>query len=300
MSVPLLLVDAFAEAPFGGNSAAVCLLDGPADAGWMQAVAAELRQPATAFVWPAGGRGDAASTREGPAAARGVPFGLRWFVAAAELTLCGHGTLAAAHALWESGRLPMDAPARFETVSGELTARRAADPSAQRADGLIALDFPADPVERVSPPPHLIEALGVEPVAVSRGRLDYLVELGSERAVRALRPDFARLRLVETRGVIVTAPGRHAGPDAAGDYDCVSRFFAPSVGLDEDAVTGSAHCAVGPYWGRRLGRATLRAYQASARGGVLQVRLDGSRVELAGRAQTVLLGSLLAGPPPAP
>jgi PhzF family phenazine biosynthesis protein len=268
MDLPLFLVDAFAEAPFGGNGAAVCLLDRPADAGWMQAVAAELRQPATAFAWPN---------------QQGDGVGLRWFVAAAELMLCGHGTLATAHVLWETGRLAADAPARFETVSGALAARRHGD--------LIALDFPAVPVEPVAPPPHLIEALGVAPRAVSRGSLDYLVELGSEQEVRELRPDFARLRLVEARGVIVTAPGE------AGRYDCVSRFFAPSVGLDEDAVTGSAHAALGPYWGQRLGRTILRAYQASARGGALRIRLDGDRVELAGRALTVMRGSLLAGPP---
>jgi PhzF family phenazine biosynthesis protein len=210
-------------------------------------------------------------------------FELRWFVAAAELTLCGHGTLAAAHALWETGRLSLDAPARFETVSGALAARR--------DGGLVVLDFPAEPVERVTPPLHLLSALGVEPRAVSRGSLDYLVELGTEEEVRAVRPDFAGLRQVETRGVIVTAPAQSEG------YDCVSRFFAPSVGLDEDAVTGSAHCAIGPYWGQRLGRTTLRAYQASARGGALQIRLDGSRVELGGRAVTVMEGSLLTAPP---
>jgi PhzF family phenazine biosynthesis protein len=271
MSVPLYLVDAFATAPFGGNSAAVCLLDGPADAGWMQTVAAELRQPATAFVWPSG-----------------AGFGLRWFVVASELTLCGHGTLAAAHALWEAGRLLLDRPARFETVGGPLAARR--------AGSLIALDFPAEPVQPVVPPPHLVEALGVEPRAVARGRLDYLIELASEEDVRAVQPDVARLRQVETRGVIVTALAA-PGPDAT--YDVVSRFFAPSVGLDEDAVTGSAHCAIGPYWGKRLGRTTLMAYQASARGGTLTVRLNDSRVELAGPAVTVLRGSLLASPPPA-
>jgi PhzF family phenazine biosynthesis protein len=270
MNPPLFLVDAFAEAPFGGNTAAVCLLDEPADAAWMQAVAAEVRQPATAFVWPAG---------DG--------FGLRWFVVASELTLCGHGTLAAAHVLWETGQLPADVPARFQTVGGALAARR---------DGnLIVLDFPAEPVHPVAPPPHLVEALGIEPRAIVRGRLDYLVELASEEDVRAVRPDISRLRQVETRGVIVTALAT-PGPVAPG-YDVVSRFFAPSVGLDEDAVTGSAHCAIGPYWCERLGRTTLVAYQASARGGTMTVRLDGSRVELGGPAVTIMRGSLLAQPP---
>ena len=270
MGVPVFLVDAFAAAPFAGNTAAVCLLDGPADSTWMQTVAAELRQPATAFVHPLGtGQSDR--------------FGLRWFVPGSELVLCGHGTLATAHVLWETGRLVPGVPASFETVSGTLTAHR---------DGnLIALDFPAEPVEPVAAPPHLLEALAAPACAVMRGRLDYLVELESEDAVRALTPDFARLRQVETRGVIVTARATTPG------YDAVSRFFAPGVGLDEDAVTGSAHCALGPYWGERLGRPTLVAYQASARGGTVQVRLDGSRVRLGGRAVTVMEGSLLAPTP---
>jgi PhzF family phenazine biosynthesis protein len=153
------------------------------------------------------------------------------------------------------------------------------------------LDFPAEPVEPAMAPPHLVEGLGAAPLAILRGRLDYLVELASEDDVRAVKPDFARLRQVETRGVIVTAPSATPG------YDVVSRFFAPSVGLDEDAVTGSAHCALGPYWGERLGRTALRAYQASARGGTVQVRLDGTRVRLGGRAVTVLEGALLVPPP---
>ena len=161
MNLPLFLVDAFADAAFGGNSAAVCLLAGPADPHGMQAVAAELRQPATAFVWPAGGA-----------------FGLRWFVPAAELRLCGHGTLAAAHVLWEAGRLPLDEPASFETVSGPLAAHRDGD--------LIALDFPAESLEPAVPPPHLLEALGVEARAVLRGSMDYLVELAG-RAVTVMR-----------------------------------------------------------------------------------------------------------------
>jgi PhzF family phenazine biosynthesis protein len=262
MMLPVFLVDAFADAPLAGNVAAVCLLDEPADPAWMQAVAAELQQAATAFVH-----------------ARGDGFSLRWFVASGELTLCGHGTLASAHILWESGRLSVTIPARFQTVSGTLTARR---------DGpLILLDFPAEPVVPVQPPPDLVEALGIEPRTVLRGRLDYLVELASEADVRALTPDLARLRLVETRGVIVTA--RSDVPD----YDIVSRFFAPSVGIDEDAVTGSAHCALGPYWSARLGQETIVGYQASARGGTVRVRVDGARVELAGRAVTTLRGSLL-------
>jgi PhzF family phenazine biosynthesis protein len=272
LTVPIFLVDAFADAPFAGNSAIVCLLDGPADTAWMRAVAAEVRQPATAFVH---------SMQPG----RSNTFGLRWFVPSGELVLCGHGTLATAHALWEAGRLDLDVPAHFETASGSLAAHRDGD--------LIALDFPSEPVEPAVPPPDLVEALGVESRAVLRGRLDYLVEVGSEQDVRALRPDFARLRQVETRGVIVTARGSTPG------YDIVSRFFAPGVGLDEDEVTGSAHCSLGPYWGERLGRTTLTAFQASARGGTVSVALEGSRVRLGGKAVTVMRGSLLASPPPA-
>jgi PhzF family phenazine biosynthesis protein len=270
MRVPVFFVDAFADAPFGGNTAAVCLMDGPADAGWMQAVAGELKQPATAFVHQIQ---DAGEER----------FGLRWFVPGSELTLCGHGTLATAHVLWETGRLALERPARFETIGGAL--------AAQRDGELVVLDFPAEPVDEVAAPADLIEGLGVEPRAVCRGRLDYLVALASEREVREARPDFARLRQVETRGIIITALASTPG------YDFVSRFFAPSVGLDEDAVTGSAHCSLGPYWGKALGRTTLRAYQASARGGSVAVRLDGARVRLGGRAVTVLEGSLLAPPP---
>jgi PhzF family phenazine biosynthesis protein len=266
MLLPVFLVDAFADVPFAGNAAAVCLLDTPADPAWMQAVADELQQAATAFVHRPGD-----------------DFTLRWFVPSRELLLCGHGTLAAAHILWESGRLTPTAPARFETVSGALTARR---------DGSsILLDFPAEPVVPVESPSDLIGALGIEPRAVLRGRFDYLVELASAAEVRALRPDLARLRQVETRGVIVTAQSDTP------DYDVVSRFFAPSVGIDEDAVTGSAHCALGPYWSALLGRETIVGYQASARGGTVTVRVDGDRVELAGRAITTLRGSLLVLPP---
>jgi PhzF family phenazine biosynthesis protein len=266
--LPLYVVDAFADRPFTGNAAAVCLLDGPADAAWMQAVAGEMQQAATAFVYE-----------------QGEGFGLRWFVPVTELKLCGHGTLAAAHALWEAGQLWPDAPARFHTVSGTLSARRDGD--------LIALDFPAEPVEQLTAPPAgLAEALGVEARSVARGRLDYLVEVASEAEVRAVRPDFAWLRQIEARGIIVTAAA-----DSGTAHDIVSRFFAPSVGIDEDAVTGSAHCLLGPYWQPKLGRETLVGYQASTRGGTVRVRVTGARVELGGKALTVLNGSLLAPPP---
>lgn len=271
MSFPLHLVDAFADAPFAGNSAAVCLLpgagdttaDGAWDTAWMQAVASELHQPATAFVRRAG-----------------ATFELRWFTEASELALCGHGTLATAHVLWETGLLDTQQPATFETQAGTLAATR---------DGAwITLDFPAQPARPVDPPPDLLAAIAITPRAVARSDLDYLLELDSEAAVRAIKPDVARLRQVETRGVIVTAPSSQAG------VDIVSRFFAPRFGLDEDAVTGSAHCTLGPYWAERIGRATLQAYQASARGGSVRVEVAGERVRLGGRALTVLRGELFA------
>jgi PhzF family phenazine biosynthesis protein len=263
--IPLTLVDAFTHTPFAGNSAAVCLLPeaavAPDETAWMQTVAREMNQPATVFV----------RRHEGG-------FALRWFTAEAELQLCGHGTLATAHVLWDGGLLHPDETADFETRGGALRATRDGD--------WITLDFPAQPAHPVDVPPDLIEALGVEPRAVARSDLDYLVELASEAEVRAVRPDVERLRGMETRGVIVTAPASLPG------FDVVSRFFAPRFGLDEDAATGSAHCALGPYWSERLGRRTLLAYQASVRGGVVRVAVEGTRVRLGGQAVTVLTGSL--------
>lgn len=266
MSVPLLQVDAFTEKPFAGNPAAVCLLRAAHDDEWMQSVAAEMNLSETAFVHP---RDD-------------DDLSLRWFTPTVEVDLCGHATLAAAHALWETGRLGADAPARFHTRSGLLTARR-------DDEGVIELDFPATPPTEAPAPEGLLEALGVEdPRTVARTRFDYLVELASADAVRAVAPDFARLRAVETRGVMVTA----ASDDPAHHF--VSRFFAPAVGVDEDPVTGSAHCALAQFWGARLEKDRLTGYQASARGGVVRLERCGERVRLGGRAVTVLRGELLA------
>jgi len=254
-------VDAFASSVFGGNPAAVCFLDHPYDAEWMQNMARELNLPATAFV------------RE-----NGAPE-LRWFAPRAELELCGHGTLAAAHVLWDTGRLRRDQTAQFETRNGRLSA-------AQR-DGWIEMDFPASPDEAAPAPPGLAEALGATPNYVGRSKFDYVVELEDEETVRVLNPDFHCLRSIRTRGVIVTSRA------TSGDADFVSRFFAPSVGIDEDQVTGSAHCCLTPFWSRRLGTARLVARQLSVRGGVLKVTLEGDRVRLAGQAVTVMRGELL-------
>jgi len=267
MSLDLFQVDAFTDRPFAGNPAAVCLLDGPADASWMQDVARERNVSATAFLEP---------TDDG--------FHLRWFTPAVELELCGHATLASAHVLAETGRLQPGTPARFQTRGGPLTADLRGE--------WIEMDFPAKPAAPVSPPEDLLAALGGAACVVSRSTFDYyLVELASEAAVRSAAPDFARLRTVPSRGVILTAQGAAGGP-----YDFVSRFFAPRLGIDEDPVTGSAHCTLAPYWVEKLAREELLGYQASARGGVVRVRLAGDRVKLAGQAVTVLRGQLVRTP----
>jgi len=258
----LLQIDAFADAPFTGNPAAVCLLgDAVRDDAWMQNLAAEMNLAETAFL----------RRRDGD-------WSLRWFTPVVEVALCGHATLASAHALFEEGLLAPDGTARFHTRSGVLTARHAGD--------LIELDFPVTVAERCQPAEGLIEALGMHPVSVARSEFDYLVEVATEDDVRALEPDRAMLRRIPVRGVIVTSRASTKG------FDFVSRFFAPGSGIDEDPVTGSAHCALAPYWAPRLGKTDFVAYQASPRGGVLRVTLDGNRVRLAGRAVTVLRGDL--------
>jgi len=258
----LLTIDAFTDQPFRGNPAAVCLLDRERDAEWMQQVAAEMNLSETAFLL----RAD-----DG--------WSLRWFTPAVEVDLCGHATLASAHALW-SEKTDDASTLRFHTRSGLLTASR---------DGeWIELDFPAKREEKVDAPPELLDALGArDAVYVGKNQFDYLVELRSEADVRALQPDHAALRKLPVRGVIVTSRG------ANGKYDFVSRFFAPGSGVDEDPVTGSAHSCLAPYWSPRLGKDDFVAYQASRRGGYLRVRLAGDRVKMAGRAVTVLRGELV-------
>ena len=189
-------------------------------------------------------------------------------------------TLASAHELWEQGHIGPDEQARFYTRSGLLTA--------QRAGNWIEMDFPAKPEVQTAAPEGLVEALGATPKYVGKNAFDYIVELDSEEAVRALRPNFSVLEKILVRGVIVTSRGT--------DYDFVSRFFAPASGINEDPVTGSAHCCLGPFWGSRLSRTEFVAYQASARGGVVRVRLEGDRVRLSGQAVTVLRGQLLVVP----
>ena len=270
MSIPIFQVDAFTDEPFKGNPAGVCLLRGPAnpvvadETGWMQSVAAEMNLAETAFPLP-----------------EGDGFRLRWFTPRVEVKLCGHATLATAHVLWEQGLLPPDREARFQTLSGLLTARR--------EGGLVELDFPSRPP--LPEPPEwadaVVGALGIKPVYIGMSAEDILFEAADEGAVRGVKPDFATLRTLPARGVIVTSRSTDKR------FDFISRFFAPAVGVDEDPVTGSSHTVLVPYWAGRLGKRTFTAYQASARGGVLRLRLDGERVKIAGRAVTVIKGELV-------
>lgn len=262
MGQKITQVDAFADRPFAGNPAAVCILEQEAEETWMQNVAREMNLPETAFLCPQEGK-----------------FRLRWFTPAVEVALCGHATLASAHVLWQEGHLQPSEQARFLTKSGLLTADLRGE--------WIELDFPAVHEVEANPPTGLLEALGSLAVRyVGKNQFDYLVELESEEALRSLAPDFRRLRQIPARGVIVTS--RSASPQ----FDFVSRFFAPGSGIDEDPVTGSAHCTLGPYWEKRLHQRAFMAYQASPRGGVVRVRTEGSRVRLGGRAVTVLRGEL--------
>lgn len=266
-AVPLLQIDAFAAGPFTGNPAAVCLLSAARDAAWMQAVAAEMNLAETAFLVPR-------ATDDG--------WDLRWFTPTIEVDLCGHATLASAHALWQTGRLADDAVARFHSRSGVLTAARHGD--------TIELDFPAEPASEAPAPAGMVEALGLTPLWVGRNRMDVLVQLARESDVRALAPDVAALAHIPARGIIVTS----VASAASGEYDFVSRFFAPAAGVPEDPVTGSAHCCLAPFWAERLGRMEMTGWQASRRGGAVRVRAAGERVKLGGRAVTVLRGELVA------
>jgi PhzF family phenazine biosynthesis protein len=265
MAISIVQVDAFTQKPFGGNPAAVCVLPEPRPETWMREVAREMNLSETAFLVPEDGG-----------------YHLRWFTPAVEVALCGHATLASAHVLWEDGHLAQGTQARFRTLSGMLMAD-------QRGEW-IDMGFPAKSGTPVAAPSGMLAALGVEgeALAVERNQFDYLVEIGSEERLRALAPDHSALRKVEARGVIVTAKASMAG------YDFVSRFFAPGAGVDEDPVTGSAHCALGPYWMGRLGKQEFLAYQASARGGTVRVRVAGDRVMLSGQAVTVMRAELLA------
>ncbi len=269
MSQKIVQVDAFTDKPFAGNPAAVCLMDTAADEVWMQNVALEMNLSETAFLYP---------IESG--------YHLRWFTPAAEVKLCGHATLATAHMLYEDGHVPTDHAIRFQTKSGELVARRNGE--------WIELDFPAIEVSPVEPSQELVDALGVAPLQTTKGDTlhkvqddaDYLVQLESEAAVRSLSPDFGAISRLDARGLIVTAEASTAG------LDFVSRGFFPAYGINEDPATGSAHCALATFWAKQLGKNEFMAYQASARGGHVKVRVDGNRVFLGGQAVTVMRGEL--------
>lgn len=258
----LYQVDAFTDIPFRGNPAGVCLLEKPISDARMQDVAREMNLAETAYLLP-----------------EGDGYRLRWFTPMVEVDLCGHATLASAHMLWERGMLPPTRQAKFYTKSGLLVAARQGP--------CIELDFPTEAPEPVDPPADLIKALGVRPTYVGRNRMDYLVEVSDAATVRRMAPDLPVLRAISSRGFIVTA----ASDDPK--YDFISRFFAPGAGVDEDPVTGSAHCALGPYWATKLGKTELSAYQASPRGGSLGVRTAGERTFLLGQAVMVMRVVLL-------
>lgn len=258
MEAPLFQIDAFADRLFAGNPAAVCVLRRWPDEDVMQAIAAENNLSETAFLVGAG-----------------AEYGLRWFTPVAEVDLCGHATLASAYVLFEHFGVDGD-EVSFDTRSGCLTVKRA-------ASELLEMDFPARPPEPCDAPEGLEAALGGSPTEILLSA-DYLVRYSEEREVRDLRPDFEGLRDLGARGVIVTAPGEAC--------DFVSRFFAPDLGIPEDPVTGSAHCALAPYWAREVGKPSLHARQVSRRGGELWCEVEGDRVRISGRAVPYLSGSI--------
>ncbi|AKB82059.1 phenazine biosynthesis protein, PhzF family [Methanosarcina barkeri 3] len=253
-------VDAFTEKPFSGNPAGICVLNEKPEEKLMQNIAREMNLSETAFL-----------------VKEGEKYNLRWFTPNAEVDLCGHATLASAHILWEKGYLRKDIEAKFSTKSGLLTAKM--------SDGWIELNFPALPEEKTEPSVELLEALGTQATYVGKNKFDYLVEVESEEIVTTMKPDFMKLLKLPTRGVIVTSRAK--------EYDFVSRFFAPQIGVLEDPVTGSAHCCLGPYWQKKLNKDEFIASQASKRGGILRVKLAGDRVLIVGKAVTVLEGELL-------
>jgi PhzF family phenazine biosynthesis protein len=262
--LPLYHVDAFTEKPFAGNPAAICILNDTRPAAWMQSVAAEMNLSETAFI-----------------RRLGTDFELRWFTPTTEVDLCGHATLASAHVMWGEGFVREDESVRFQTKSGTLTCSRAA--------GAIEMDFPAIPIAEELAPPSIIDALGIRPTYTGGAKFFYLFLVESEGIVRALQPNFDALRsLAGMRGVIVTSPSTDPR------FDFVSRFFGPGAGIDEDPVTGSAHCCLAPFWSERLGKPAMTGFQASRRGGIVHARLANDRIILGGNAITVTRGELLA------
>lgn len=262
MAQAIFQVDAFTDKPFAGNPAGVCILPEPAGERWMQQVANEMNLSETAFL-----------------VEQGDGYQLRWFTPQVEVELCGHATLASAHILWEQGFLAPDRPARFYTKSGLL--------SAVAKDAWIEMDFPAEPEKAAEFPEEVFNAFGAHALYVGKNRFDYLVEFDSAEIVRKMAPNFSLLSDVSGRGFIVTSRSDD------NQYDFISRFFAPAAGVNEDPVTGSAHCCLGPYWANKLNKNELTGYQASARGGVVKMRVGAERVYISGQAVTVMRATLL-------
>jgi PhzF family phenazine biosynthesis protein len=259
-TLPMFQVDAFTSEPFSGNPAGVCLLDTPADPAWMQAVANEMNLPETAFVV----LGDPGET-----------LGLRWFTPTTEVVLCGHATLATAHVLWSEGRAPGTRPLTFATLSGTLTARR--------SGGRITLDLPANPPAGAPLTPDVLAALDVDAVRCGAAEGWDVIEVATEEEVAAAAPDLSVLRRSD-RGFILTA---RAGAEV------VCRVFVPAFGIDEDPVTGSAQCVLGPWWAPRLGTDEFTVRQLSRRGGTLHLGVGAERVSVGGHAVTTLRAALL-------
>jgi PhzF family phenazine biosynthesis protein len=264
MKAELYQVDSFTAEPFKGNPAGVCLLEKPAPESWMQNLAMEMNLAETAFVYP-----------------ESNGFHLRWFTPATEVELCGHGTLATAHILFEAGKLMPNDIARFYTKSGILTVIK--------NNNFLEMNFPATPASQCPAPKNLSRALGnVNLLFNGKNDFDYLIELDSEEIIKSMSPDFDLLKQITARGIIVTSRSRNP------EFDFVSRFFAPGIGIDEDPVTGSAHCTLGPHWAKKLGKSNFTAYQASRRGGIVKVELTGDRVLLRGQAVTIFSARLTA------
>ena len=267
MSIPFFQIDAFTNTPFTGNPAAVCMLEDPLASESMQQIALEMNCSETAFL----------SQRDD------TTYDLRWFTPTHEVDLCGHATLASAQSLWTEGYAPTDETLQFDTASGQLMA----EPT---PDGGIRMDFPAETVTPANTPDGLAEALHTPPTGVYRNRMDVLVTVARAETVRDLQPDMDRLARIDARGIIVTAAAND------GEADFVSRFFAPQVGVPEDPVTGSAHCALGPFWATKLKRRPLVGRQVSDRGGTVTVDVRDARVDLTGHAVTTLQGTLATLP----
>lgn len=259
----IFVADAFTYTPYTGNPAAVCLLPCEKPDEWMQCIAAEMNLSETAFL---------IKLEDGS-------FSLRWFTPASEVSLCGHATLASAHILWEQ-QLTQETEIRFYTKSGLLTALRRGD--------RIELNFPVERDKPAEPPDVLAESINAAFAYVGRNRMDYIVEVKDQQTVASIQPDFEKLKSLETRGVIVTAKADDDG------MDFVSRCFYPAIGINEDPVTGSAHCCLAPYWGNKLNKTIMSAKQLSLRGGGMEVELAGDRVLLRGHAVTTLYGTLAA------